>query len=126
MVSGGASKIFTAGLDLKDNFLAGLDEADVGRRGLAFRQHIIDFQDAFTAMEKCPQPVIAAVHSLCVGAGVDLITACDMRFCSADAQFCVKEVDVGLAADVGTLQRLGKVMGVCMCGASKQTSCLHA
>ncbi|XP_032533360.1 delta(3,5)-Delta(2,4)-dienoyl-CoA isomerase, mitochondrial, partial [Chiroxiphia lanceolata] len=55
--------------------------------------------------------VIAAVHGPCIGAGVDLISACDIRFCSQDASFQVKEVDIGLAADVGTLQRLPKIVG---------------
>ncbi|XP_009992061.1 PREDICTED: delta(3,5)-Delta(2,4)-dienoyl-CoA isomerase, mitochondrial, partial [Chaetura pelagica] len=61
--------------------------------------------------EDCPKPVIAAVHGACVGAGVDLISACDIRYCSQDAWFQVKEVDIGLAADVGTLQRLPKIVG---------------
>lgn len=54
---------------------------------------------------------MAAVHSACVGAGVDLITSADMRYCTKDAWFQVKEVDIGMAADVGTLQRLPKVIG---------------
>lgn len=62
-------------------------------------------------MERCPKPVIAAVHGACIGGGVDMTTACDMRYCTSDAWFQVKEVDVGLAADVGTLQRLPKVIG---------------
>ena len=68
-------------------------------------------QDLITTMEKCRKPVIGAVHNACVGAGVDMITAMDIRLCTADAWFCVKEVDMGLAADVGTLQRLPKVIG---------------
>lgn len=72
---------------------------------------MMGFQAAFTAIEECTKPVIVAVHGACFGAGVDLITSCDIRYCSKDAFFCVKEVDVGLAADVGTLQRLPKVIG---------------
>ena len=68
-------------------------------------------QDLITTMERCRKPVIGAVHNACVGAGVDMITAMDIRLCTADAWFCVKEVDMGLAADVGTLQRLPKVIG---------------
>jgi len=56
-------------------------------------------------------PVIAAVHGACVGAGVDLVTACDIRYATADAFFQIKEVDIGLAADVGTLQRFPRVVG---------------
>merc|ERR1712181_11630 len=59
----------------------------------------------------CRKPVIGAVHNACVGAGVDMITAMDVRLCTKDAWFCVKEVDMGLAADVGTLQRLPKCIG---------------
>lgn len=110
VVLSGAGKMFTAGLDLGDiGFL--FAEMEGSRKAAAMRQHVIDFQDAFTSIERCPQPVIAAVHAACIGGGVDLITACDVRLCSADAYFCVKEVDLGLAADVGTLQRLGKVIG---------------
>lgn len=64
-----------------------------------------------SALERCSRPVIAAVHSACVGAGVSLITAADMRYCTDDAFFTVKEIDIGLAADVGALQRLPKVIG---------------
>lgn len=60
-------------------------------------------------MERCPQPVIAAIHGACVGGAVDLACACDVRLCSEDARFCIAEVKVGLAADVGTLQRMPKV-----------------
>lgn len=62
-------------------------------------------------MEQCPKPVIAAVHSACVGAGTNLITAADIRYCADDAWFSVKEIDLGLAADIGALQRLPKVIG---------------
>merc|ERR1719289_753607 len=62
-------------------------------------------------IEKCRKPVIGCVHNACVGAGVDLITAVDIRLCTDDSWFCVKEVDMGLAADVGTLQRLPKILG---------------
>jgi enoyl-CoA hydratase len=55
--------------------------------------------------------VLAAVHGACIGAGVDIITACDMRYCSPEARFSVKDVDMGLTADVGTLQRLPHIIG---------------
>lgn len=57
------------------------------------------------------KPVIVAIHSACIGAGASLITAADIRYCTNDAWFTVKEIDLGLAADVGALQRLGKVVG---------------
>lgn len=106
-------RIFTAGLDIKDGSQSILSKnaKDIGRKALAIRKSIFTAQEAFSVIEKCPQPVIAAVHSGCVGGGVDLITACDIRYCSEDSWFTIKEVDVGLAADVGTLQRLPKVVG---------------
>lgn len=125
--------VFTAGLDLMDHMgtfggssdgsgsdgsgsggsggSGGGGGRDAARSGLALRTHVHSYQDTFTAIERCPQPVVVAVHGPCVGGGVDLATACDIRLCSEDAYFCVKEVDVGLAADVGTLQRLPKVVG---------------
>lgn len=56
-------------------------------------------------------PVIAAIHGYCIGAGVDLASACDIRICAKDTQFTIKEVEIGLAADIGTLQRFQKVVG---------------
>jgi delta(3,5)-delta(2,4)-dienoyl-CoA isomerase len=68
-------------------------------------------QDAFNAIEKIPQPVIAAIHGACIGGGIDLIAACDIRLASAETVFSIKEVDIGLAADLGTLQRLPRITG---------------
>jgi delta(3,5)-delta(2,4)-dienoyl-CoA isomerase len=68
-------------------------------------------QDCFTALERCPIPIIAAIHGSCIGAGMDLISAADIRVCTSDAQFSVREVVMGLAADVGTLQRLPRIVG---------------
>ncbi|MCB1893311.1 MAG: enoyl-CoA hydratase/isomerase family protein, partial [Rhodocyclaceae bacterium] len=68
-------------------------------------------QDSLTAIERCRKPVLAAIHGYCLGGGVDLACACDMRYCSSDAQFSIKEIDVGMTADVGTLQRLPKLIG---------------
>ncbi|XP_077048987.1 LOW QUALITY PROTEIN: delta(3,5)-Delta(2,4)-dienoyl-CoA isomerase, mitochondrial [Agelaius phoeniceus] len=113
VVISGAGSAFTAGIDLADlgSVLAQLPQEDAARRAWALRRRILEFQESFSVMEKCPKPVIAAVHGPCIGAGVDLISACDIRFCSQDASFQVKEVDMGLAADVGTLQRLPKIVG---------------
>ena len=106
-------KYFTVGLDLKeaasnDNLS---DTDDVARRYMRQRQHLLRLQDAFSALELCPQPIIAAVHGACVGGGIDLLCCCDIRLASEQAWFTIKEVDVGLAADLGTLQRLPKVVG---------------
>ncbi|XP_077468351.1 delta(3,5)-Delta(2,4)-dienoyl-CoA isomerase, mitochondrial isoform X1 [Stigmatopora argus] len=113
VVFSAAGKVFTAGIDLMD--MAGEilqpDGDDTARISWNLRKSIRKYQDTFTVIEKCPKPVVVAVHGACVGGGVDLITACDIRLCTQDAWFQVKEVDVGLAADVGTLQRLPKVIG---------------
>lgn len=104
---------FSAGLDLAtfDQIQqATRDDCD-GRAREKLLATILDLQDTVTAIERCPKPVIASVHAACVGGGIDIITACDLRYCSAQAWFCVKEIDVGIVADVGTLQRLPLLIG---------------
>jgi len=109
----GHGKHFTSGIDLA--MLMGLgarieDDCD-GRRNEKLRRLILKLQDTLTSIERCRKPVLAAVHGACIGGGIDLITACDMRYCSANAYFTVKEIDVGMTADVGTLQRLPRLVG---------------
>lgn len=84
---------------------------DTARRAFELRRVVKRYQDGFTAIERCPKPVIAAIHGACIGGGVDMICAADVRLASSDAYFCVKEVAIGIAADVGTLQRLPRVVG---------------
>ncbi|XP_063999013.1 delta(3,5)-Delta(2,4)-dienoyl-CoA isomerase, mitochondrial [Pogoniulus pusillus] len=113
MVLSGAGKVFTTGLDLLEmgpELLAG-EQEDAALRAWALRHKVLQYQEAFSVLEKCPKPVIAAVHGACVGAGVDLISACDIRYCAQGSWFQIKEVDIGLAADVGTLQRLPEIVG---------------
>lgn len=109
----GAGKSFTAGIDLMDMASDVLQPEgdDMARTSWNMRKIIAKYQETFSVIEKCPKPVVVAVHGACVGGGVDLITACDIRLCTQDAWFQVKEVDIGIAADVGTLQRLPKVIG---------------
>lgn len=85
--------------------------SDVSRKAKLFDELIEHHQNSISSLEKCPKPVIAATHSAVIGAGVDMITAADIRYCTKDCWFSVKEVDIGMAADVGTLQRLPKVIG---------------
>lgn len=75
---------------------------------MKFKLHV---QEACTVFESCSKPTIAAIHNACVGAGMDLTTACDIRICDADASFCVKEIDLAITADMGTLQRLPRLIG---------------
>ncbi|CAF0804643.1 unnamed protein product [Brachionus calyciflorus] len=108
----GKGKGFTAGLDLTElSQMASMDIEDVGRKGFQFQRVIEDYQTSLTSIEKCHKPVIALIHGHCIGGGIDLITACDIRYCSKNAWFSVREVDVGLAADIGTLQRFPKITG---------------
>jgi delta(3,5)-delta(2,4)-dienoyl-CoA isomerase len=79
--------------------------------GLAFLPALKQMQDSFTALEGCMVPVVAAVHGNCVGAGVDLVCSADVVWCTCDATFAIREVVLGLTADVGTLQRLPKRSG---------------
>ncbi|QHO11681.1 Enoyl-CoA hydratase/delta3,5-delta2,4-dienoyl-CoA isomerase [Arachis hypogaea] len=68
-------------------------------------------QDSVTVLERCRKPVIASIHGACIGGAIDIVTACDLRYCTEDAFFSVKEVDLALAADLGTLQRLPLIVG---------------
>ena len=107
-------KNYSAGIDLGviewlQSLTADPSRATRGREG------VLDFieraQAAFNAFEALPIPVISAIHGACVGGAVDMIAACDIRLCSSDARFCIKEVDVAVVPDVGTLQRLSRVIG---------------
>jgi enoyl-CoA hydratase len=102
----GRGRHFSAGLDLEYASRQFPPSDDPGRAAEARLRHIKWLQDAFTAAEEARPPVIAAIHGGCIGAGVDLATACDIRLASADAFFQVAEVDVAITADLGTLQRL--------------------
>ncbi len=84
--------------------------ADPSRKASSLRRHILELQSCVSAVSLCQKPVIALMHGYAYGLGIDLATACDIRFCAEGTRFCVKEVDIGLAADVGTLSRLPKVM----------------
>ncbi|KAJ7856035.1 ClpP/crotonase-like domain-containing protein, partial [Mycena leptocephala] len=117
VLSSAIPKLFTAGIDLADaakittGGLKGVSSLDGARSSLALLRDIKEFQHAIGAPERCPFPVIVAVHGLVLGLGVDIVSACDVRYAAESAQFSVKEVDIGLAADVGTLAYLPKIVG---------------
>ncbi|GAB2241973.1 hypothetical protein Droror1_Dr00018748 [Drosera rotundifolia] len=112
VVSSLNSPHFSSGIDVTSlNSIGASSSDDRGRLGERLRRHIKSLQDAITAIERCRKPVIAAISGACVGGGVDLVTACDLRYCSEDAYFAVKEVDLGIVADLGTLQRLPGIIG---------------
>lgn len=101
--------VFTAGLDLMEAGALLSDASASGRETL--RKHILKLQQSFSALEMCSKPVIAAVNGPCIGGGVDLISACDIRIASEDAYFSIRETRVAIIADLGTLQRLHHIVG---------------
>jgi len=110
----GGDRAFSYGLDLPKAFAAwGQTMAGGGlaRSRTDLFALVKQLQRSFTAIADCPVPVIAAIHGWCVGGGVDLISACDIRLCSADAKFSVRETKVAMVADLGSLQRLPAIIG---------------
>jgi enoyl-CoA hydratase len=114
---------FSVGLDLKTmgGLLAGggdtsaaaggsTSAASMAARARGARTEVLRLQDSITAVARCPKPVIAAVHGYCIGGGVDLIAACDIRLASADAVFSVREAKMAIVADLGSLQRLPAII----------------
>lgn len=111
LVIASTGRHFTAGLDLSafgdtELFAAG----EPARVNLARRALVLRMQDALTVLERTRFPVLAAVQGGCIGGGLDLVTACDMRYATEDAFFTVQETKIGIAADLGTLQRLPKLV----------------
>ncbi len=109
----GEGKAFTAGIDLQMMMSLGdqIQNDCEARTRENLRQVILDLQDTLTSLERCRKPVLAAINGACIGGGIDLICCADMRYCSSDATFSIKEIDIGMTADVGTLQRLPKLIG---------------
>jgi enoyl-CoA hydratase len=118
IVLGGRGRAFCAGIDLLDHApsmssggsLSGQGDSPASRRR-ALYDDIRRYQHTASCFAGINKPVIAAVHGLCLGAGMDLITACDIRLASADATFSVRETKIAMVADIGTLQRLPRVIG---------------
>jgi enoyl-CoA hydratase/carnithine racemase len=115
VVLAGEGRHFCAGIDLAAlaELLAEARAAGAcpGRQRLTLLKRIVAFQDAISSLERYSWPVVCAIHGACVGGGIDLITAADVRFSTRDAQLCVKEVDLAITADLGTLQRLPLIVG---------------
>ena len=100
-------KHFTSGLDLND-FAVGLmaSEGEPSRKAEALRRTVLHMQESMSVVDRCRLPVLVAVQGACIGGGIDLISACDIRYCAEDAFFSIQETNIGMTADVGTLQRL--------------------
>ncbi len=107
---------FSAGMDLAVFGHGRPDRgAPQGQVRANMRANVLHLQETFSALEKARMPVLAAIQGGCIGGAVDMVTACDMRYASEDAFFCIQEINIGMTADVGTLQRLPKLIpeGVC-------------
>ncbi|THH11318.1 hypothetical protein EW145_g744 [Phellinidium pouzarii] len=111
VLASGLPKFFSAGIDLNDTGIAECESSDPARTAFVLREQILKFQGAISAMERCRHPVIFAAHGIVYGLGVDIACACDARYVASDAMFSIKEVDIALAADIGTLARISKITG---------------
>ena len=115
LVISSTGKHFCAGMDL-GVFTSGGPAAaegastETGRVRAQLRETVLALQGSFTALEEARFPVIAAIQGGCIGGAVDMVSACDLRYASVDAFFCVQEINIGMTADVGTLQRLPKII----------------
>ncbi len=112
-------RVFTVGLDLEAFAMAlsagsldsdAVDPPSPAAHRAATRKMIKTMQHTVSSVAECPKPVIAAIHGYCIGAGVDLITACDIRYAAAGSTFSIRETRLALVADVGTLQRLPRII----------------
>lgn len=114
VIISGKGPCFSAGIDLMAmaNELPELmDNEQKGGVKWRLLKKIGALQDAISCIEWCRKPVIAAIHGHCIGAGLDMATACDIRICTSDAVFSLREAAVGFVADVGVLQRIPRIVG---------------
>ena len=119
IVLSGQGRHFSSGMDLSvfGDGIGGSEGVSSGGDGFpsrpraASRETILHLQETFSCLESSRIPVIAAVQGACIGGSIDMITACDMRYASADAFFTIQEINIGMTADVGTLQRLPRLVG---------------
>ena len=110
IVVAGRGKAFTVGIDLMMLGSLNVDSRSEAEKRTRLYSEIKRLQRTMSAFADSPKPTIAAIHGYCLGAGIDLITACDIRLATADASFSVRETKMGLVADVGTMQRLPKII----------------
>lgn len=115
IVLAGRGKCFCSGIDLMGMMgeLPGIGDGapPMGGTKAKLLKFVEQAQEAMSCVENCAKPVIAAIHNYCIGGAVDLICACDIRLCSEDALFSVREVALAICPDVGTLQRLPAIVG---------------
>jgi len=106
-----SGKHFTAGMDLEILKSINIDKAiETASQAEKTRRLIIELQQIFTQLESIRMPVISAIQGACIGGGVDMVCATDMRYCTSDAFFTIKETALGMTADLGTLQRIQRLI----------------
>jgi enoyl-CoA hydratase len=113
IVISSTGKHFTAGMDISvftDGDGVSASGGDQYSRAEAFRQFVLKLQNTFSCLDNVRIPVIAAIQGGCIGAGVDMTSACDIRYCTEDAFFQIAEINIGMTADVGTFPRLCKLI----------------
>ena len=117
IIISGNGKSFTSGLDLNSDIAQNIlniktkTDIDSGRKAFSLYNEVKKLQNSFTAIENCHLPTIAAIHGFCLGGGVSLLSCIDIKIAERNSQFSIKEVDIGLTADLGALQRLVKQTG---------------
>ena len=116
VVLSSTGKHFSAGMDLAvftgggDAGVEGGSIRETGRQRAALRYNVLHLQQSFSILEQARMPVLAAIQGGCIGGAVDMVTAADCRYATSDAFFCIQEINIGMTADVGTLQRLPKLI----------------
>jgi Delta3,5-Delta2,4-dienoyl-CoA isomerase len=114
LLTGAGPRAFTTGLDVQAasaTLMSSSSSDDAARTANRLRRHVLEFQDCITAVEKCEKPVVCLLHGFSFGLGIDLSLATDIRIALQEVRMSVKEVDIGIAADIGTLSRLPKSVG---------------
>ncbi len=115
IVISSTGKHFSAGMDLgvfqgDSTLLSSPDRSEQGRQRAHLFESVLKLQGTFSVLENCRIPVLAAIQGGCIGGAVDMVSAADLRYASSDAFFCIQEINIGMTADVGTLQRLPKII----------------
>jgi Delta3,5-Delta2,4-dienoyl-CoA isomerase len=110
LLTGGSPESAGAGAGAGAGGSDGGSAPSMAARARGARTEVMRLQSSITSVAVCPKPVIAAIHGCCIGGGVDLIAACDIRLASADALFSVREAKMAIVADLGSLQRLPAII----------------
>jgi enoyl-CoA hydratase len=114
IVISSTGKHFSAGMDLavfgSGGTTGGEGGGDRYTAGESFRYHVRTLQDSFSCLDEARMPVLVAIQGGCIGGAVDMTSACDIRYATADAFFCIQEINIGMTADVGTFPRLCKLI----------------